>query len=291
MHVEQWGWTTTQAKKSFDDLSHSVPWSENFLGSTASTVGFPLIFCRISQLHSFSCDSGRPAQLWTRLFHRKRKRVPAEQVVSGQEGVAACKEEAQEAEASKCQVSIRHALFQLNHSGVTFQVQRRLCNKHSSRALESAGITECCSKVTMNIGPCVFRKRNGEICVSLLNRQKMCGAEGTYLGLLKQSQGPQMNVCSCNLDFCWQKHRRTPWLDKIKNCIKMLLRRAAEMMDLDFLVGWQKTLQFFHLRQWCIERGVPLDSEDNKYRGKRPDLLTTFHCTCSLELFWLYQGL
>lgn len=110
-------------------------------------------------LQFFSCDSGSPAQLWTRMFHKKRKGVPAEQVVSAQEGVAACKEEAQEAEASKCQVSIRHALFQLNHSGVTFQVQRRLCNKHSSRAVESAGITECCSKVTLNIGPCVFSKK------------------------------------------------------------------------------------------------------------------------------------
>lgn len=208
-----------QKKTNFDDLSHVVLWYENFLSSTDSTVGLPLISCRISQPHSFSCDSGSPAQLRTRLFHKKRKGVQAEQVVSGQEGVAACKEEAQEAEASKCQVSIRHALFQLNHGGVTFQVQRRLCDKHSSRALESAGITACCSKVTLNIGPCVFRKKEREICVSLLNRQKMCGAEGTYLGLLKQSQGPQMNVCSCNLDFCWQKRRRTPWLDKIKNCI------------------------------------------------------------------------
>lgn len=86
---------------------------------------FPLISLRVSQLHSFSCDSGSPVQLWTRLFHKKRKGVPAEQVASGQEGVAACKEEAQEAEASKCQVSIRHALFQLNHSGVTFQVQMK----------------------------------------------------------------------------------------------------------------------------------------------------------------------
>lgn len=148
--------------KSFDDLSHIMPWYENFLDSPDSTVGFPLISRRINQLHSFSCGSGSPAQLWPKLFHKKRKGVPAEQVVSGQEGVAACKEEAQEAEASKCQVSIRHALFQLNHSGVTFQVQRRLCNKHSSRALESAGITECCSKVTLNIGPCVFRKKEPE---------------------------------------------------------------------------------------------------------------------------------
>lgn len=33
---------------------------------------------------------------------------------------------AQEAEASKCQVSTRHAFFHLNGNGMTFQVQRTL---------------------------------------------------------------------------------------------------------------------------------------------------------------------
>lgn len=44
-------------------------------------------------------------------------------------------------------------LLQLNGSGMTFQVQRRLRNKHSSRGLASGSISECCSKVTLTGWP------------------------------------------------------------------------------------------------------------------------------------------
>lgn len=92
-------------------------------------------------------------------------------------------------------------LLQLNGSGMTFQVQRRLCNKHSNRGLASGSIIECCSKVALTRRPWsgVMVIRNLVSFLYLTSNRCVVWiscimSKDTYLGLLKQSQGLQSDA-------------------------------------------------------------------------------------------------
>lgn len=89
--------------------------------------------------------------LLTRLFHKKRKGVQAEQVVAGGEKRGAKRGTGNRSS----QVSGFHkaGLSQLNGGGMTLQVHRGLCNKHSNRGLPSGQIIEHFSERTLTRWP------------------------------------------------------------------------------------------------------------------------------------------
>lgn len=85
-----------------------------------------------------------PGRVLTGLLHKKGKGVRAEQVVPGGEEGGVQRGDAG-SRSSRVSGFHKAGLSQLNGSGMTFQVQRRLCNKHSNRGLASGHIIERCS--------------------------------------------------------------------------------------------------------------------------------------------------
>lgn len=97
-------------------------------------------------------------------------------------------------------------LSQLNDSGMTFQVQRRLCNKHSNRGLASGRIIERCSKVTLTRLP-QSEVMGAEKLSFHCTTDTMCECSAACLKTLtldcsSNAKGFSLTLCFLFLDFC-----------------------------------------------------------------------------------------
>lgn len=130
-------------------------------------------------------------QLLTRLFHKRKKGVQAEQVVSGQRGSGSAKR-AQEAEASKCQVSTRHAFISSERQWRDLPGLKKALQQTFQQCFGVCRITERCTKVALNTGPRSKGTEQRNLLSFLYSARKRGLVQivwRTHLGLLKQSQG------------------------------------------------------------------------------------------------------
>lgn len=189
-------------------------------------------------------------------------------------GGGGCKEEA---EASKCHVSLRHALVQLNGSGMTFQVQRRTFQ-------QSFGV--CWDNSLLHYGETEYGS------LAWRNRELL------FFPFLNKMSAWRSRLTS----DCSSKAKDLKWMcvlailtsvDRNTKCdhIKLRIKWRSKNKALGFIINWEKTHHFSHVSKCGIERYFPLDSKGNKYHSERWDLLTTFHCVHSIDVPWLHNGL